>query len=126
MDQRLRARERVKLQRDLDRLFKEGRALRYAEFTVRALPAPAGCSRLGLSVGRRVGNAVRRNRVKRLLREAYRLNKPLLTVPCDLAIVPNPGWRDLRLAAYEPAMQRALRDVSRLMARGESLPCPPA
>jgi len=127
MDQRFRPRERVKLQRDFDRLFKEGRALRYPEFTLRLLPGASGCSRLGLSVGKRVGNAVRRNRVKRLLREAFRRNKALLTCPCDLAIVPSSRWQDLRLAAIEPTMQRALREASRLLTHdGETRPCDPA
>ncbi len=132
-NQRFRPRERVKLQRDFDRLFKEGRALRYSEFTMRLLPGETARARLGLSVGKRVGNSVRRNRIKRLLREAFRRNKGLLTCPCDLVIVPSVRWQDLRLSAVEPTMQRALQEVSRLLAAapaaptpdGESKPCDP-
>lgn len=43
--------------------------------------------RVGYSVGRRVGGAVVRNRVKRLLREAYHHNKARLTDDCDIVVV---------------------------------------
>ncbi len=43
--------------------------------------------RLGLSVSRKVGGAVERNRVKRLLREAFRLEEPALRPGQDLVVV---------------------------------------
>ena len=51
------------------------------------LPHP----RLGLAVSRRVGNAARRNRVKRLLREAFRLNRERLPAGFDLVVTPQQG-----------------------------------
>ena len=57
---------------------------------VYARPNGLEFSRLGLSVGRRIGNAVRRNRVKRLLREAFRLNRDAWPAGYDWLIVVRP------------------------------------
>ena len=108
--------EHVRLQRDFDRIFREGRAFEFREFSVRALPNGLPHPRLGLCVGKRHGGAVRRNRMKRLLREAYRLNRCALTVACDLAIVPRGGWRNLTLGGIEPTFREALRKIGEALA----------
>jgi ribonuclease P protein component len=47
--------------------------------------------RLGLSVSRKVGNAVVRNRWKRLIREAFRLTRETLPGGLDLVVIPRQG-----------------------------------
>ena len=111
MDQRFSRHERLQLKRDFDRCFREGRAFHFPEITVRALPNGLPSSRLGLSVGRRHGGAVRRNRIKRLLREAWRLNKGALSAHCDVVFVPRAEWRDLRLAGIEPTVRKVLQRI---------------
>jgi len=104
------------LQRDFDRVFREGRAFEFREISVRALPNGLAHPRLGLCVGKRHGGAVRRNRIKRLLREAYRLNRGALAVPCDLAVVPRTAWRNLTLAGIEPTFREAMRKIGEALA----------
>ncbi len=67
-------------------------------------PNEAGHHRLGLSVSRRVGKAVVRSRIKRMLREAFRLTQaqwPMLgDTGLDLVVVVRPH-RPLTLAQYQ-------------------------
>jgi ribonuclease P protein component len=72
--------------------------------TVYAKPNGLAHPRLGLSVSRKVGNAVRRNRIRRLLREAMRLMQHDFPAGYDLVIVVRP---------HEPLM---LADYQRLLA----------
>lgn len=56
--------------------------------------------RLGVVASRRVGSAVMRNRAKRRLREAFRLNRPGFQGHVDLVLVARPAvikaaWKDL-------------------------------
>ena len=62
-------------------------------------------TRLGLTVGVKIGHAVVRNRVKRRLREIYRLEEPLLKSGYDLVIVA----RERAAKADYPALEGEMR-----------------
>ena len=78
-----------------------------------AVPNDRGHLRLGLSVGRPVGNAVARNRIKRLLREAFRRLERSALPGYDLVIVVrrHAGIADLQLADCRRLLSELLRDL---------------
>jgi ribonuclease P protein component len=81
--------------------------------------------RLGLSVSRKVGNAVRRNRVKRMLREAFRLTRhgwPSLDEGgLDLVVVVRPH-EPVPLAEYQDHLARAVEAATRGWAKRRPTP----
>ena len=77
--------------------------------TVYALPNELGHPRLGMSVGRKVGTAVRRNRIRRLIRESFRLLQHDLPRGrgYDLVVVVRPH-EPLILAEYQKMLMAML------------------
>jgi ribonuclease P protein component len=79
----------------------------------------AGQWRLGLAVSRKLGGAVRRNRIKRLVREFFRLHGPEMTLPLDVVVVPkrhvDARSLDLDVVAADlgPLLARIRRDFGR-------------
>jgi ribonuclease P protein component len=54
-----------------------------------------GVTRLGIAISKRIGNAVQRNRFKRLIRETFRLNKELFPMGYDIVIAARKNAGDL-------------------------------
>jgi ribonuclease P protein component len=72
------------------------------------LPHP----RLGLSVSRKIGGAVVRNRWKRLLREAFRLSRESLPAGIDLIVIPRAGSQP-ELAPLRESLPRLAARLAR-------------
>lgn len=70
---------------------KEGRLVKTPHFIVYVRARPTPPSRLGVTASRRVGNAVVRNRIKRLVREFFRKFSPTLSDYYDFSIIAKPG-----------------------------------
>ena len=79
-------------------------------------PNDLGWSRLGLSVNKRIGNAVRRNYVRRRIREAFRTQKDVLPKGLDIICVvqPKAAKRGFNLAA---SLRKLVGEASRGLAR---------
>lgn len=79
-------RHRLTHRREFEAVFDAKARASVAGITIFTKPNDLGHARLGLSIGRRVGSAVVRSRVKRLIREAFRLTRAELPGSYDLVV----------------------------------------
>jgi ribonuclease P protein component len=83
------------------------------------LVLPSQHRRLGITVSRRVGNAVHRNRVKRLVREVFRRERALFPEGCDVVVVARSGADALDYAAARAEIAEAREAMARVARRRE-------
>jgi ribonuclease P protein component len=104
--------ERINDPKDFRRAFERKRSASDAALIVYGVENGRDHPRLGISIGRKkVRRAVERNRIKRLLRESFRLSKGGLPAGVDLVVVPRgPG---LTFAEARDGLPRLAQAVSR-------------
>ena len=68
---------------------------------------PSSCARVGIVVTKKVGNAVQRNRIKRVCRECFRTWPDLVPDGIDLVVIARSGAHELGLSAVRNEWERA-------------------
>jgi ribonuclease P protein component len=96
---------RLRVTAEFKAVYDAKRSVSDARLVVYAKPNGNQPSRIGLSVSRKVGNAVRRVRLRRLLREAFRLNQHEFPVGFDFVLVARTPKEEPTLAEYVNAMK---------------------
>ena len=106
-------RQRLSRSAEFDRVYREGRSHASRYLVVYAFPREGAEDdpRLGVSVGRKVGGAVERNRVKRMLREAFWAIAETLPAGHDFVVVARPDSGDLARRDGEAGIEEALREL---------------
>ena len=100
---------RLKTQRDFRAVYGRGRRAAGDWVTVVVWPRREGevdAPRLGVSVSKDHGGAVRRNKLKRVLREAFRLERARMPQRCDVVLIPKRRPDDLPLAGLRGELPR--------------------
>jgi ribonuclease P protein component len=105
---------------DFERVYKQGLRHFAAHITVFYLARPEGQGlRVGFTVGRVLGGAVDRNRMKRQLREAVRLLLPEKPAPVDVVINPKKSMLGIEFAMLKKEVSRAFEVIQKF---AEKLP----
>ena len=102
---------------EFERVYRNGSVYRGRLFSVHALPNTIGEPRLGLSVSKKVGTAVKRNKVRRRLKELFCSSAKHLPDDLDFVISARPAAAE---ASFEELNEEFSRSVRRLGKSAES------
>jgi len=101
---------RVRRRSEFQQVFNAGSRVQGRFFTLIMAPNRVGTPRLGIVASRKVGDSVRRNRAKRLIREIFRQNVPAgRPLAADLVVIPRRELFDARYSSLQEDFLSAFR-----------------
>ncbi len=111
-DQRFPRSHRLTARRQFLEVYKCGRKVRRPSFTVFGMPNDVGRCRIGLTVTRKVGGAVVRNRIKRILRDSFRRHGMQLQRPMDLVFNAQRALLSMSASHIEREFRGAIAELA--------------
>ena len=103
--------DRILKRSEFMELTRSGRKVQNGSFIALFKPGRFDRSRLGITVTRKVAKAARRNRIKRLIREYFRLNRRQLTQNWDINIVAKKKAADLSAEKVFSSLQDLFEQI---------------
>ena len=100
---------RVKREKDFKAIFKEGTSFANRKFVVYQLENQKKHFRVGLSVSKKLGNAVTRNQIKRRIRHIIQIAKGSLVEDVDFVVIARKGVENLEYAEMEKNLLHVLK-----------------
>ena len=92
--------------REFSPVYRSGKRAADLCFVLYFLENGTDSNRLGITVSKKIGNSVVRSRVKRIIREAYRLHEQDLLTGLDIVIVARPDAADKKSTDMEVSLMR--------------------
>lgn len=101
---------RIKKNKDFQEVFKKGRSFANRQFVVYVLPKEEQLAfRIGLSVSKKIGNAVTRNRIKRYVRQAIFEINDFLSPENDYVIIARKPAADMSFFEVKKSLVHVLK-----------------
>jgi len=104
---------RLRKSSEFKEVFRKGRKIVTHTLVFHVLKTNLGGPRLGLAVSRKVGKAVRRNKVKRRIREVFRTRKQVFPASYDLVVYPRRGVLEKSIVDYCESFEILLTKLNR-------------
>ncbi len=96
--------ESLKKNSDFQKVYKQGKSYANRYLVMYMMENGTGRNRIGISVSKKVGNSIVRHRLKRLIKEAYRLQEELFQSNLDIVIIARMSAKEISYQEVKSAL----------------------
>ncbi len=102
----------LKKNADFQKVYQKGKSAANRHLVLYVCHREDNVNRIGISVSKKVGNSVVRHRLKRLIKESYRLNETEFAGGLDMIFIARPGAREASFPEIERAVLHLMRKMN--------------